>query len=239
MNKKSASTWLPSLRTSILYANRIYVLSPHIDDAVFSLGWILAELSNWQEVTIVNIFSRSSFAFGKEISEFEAAKVRKNEDQEVKKIAGRISFLNLDFPEALLRWIQKEWLFTNRITIDNFATLISNIVARMVPVVGIDSLVLCPSGFWDHVDHMVTREAGKRLRWKVIYYADLPYYWREVRQEGARQFLGWKSYFSLNPDEETIKKHLALSKKYSSQILERHILEMENQLKKEWYMFWQ
>jgi hypothetical protein len=65
-------------------------------------------LSNWQEVTIVNIFSRSSFAFRKEISELKATKVRKNEDQEVKRIAGEIAFLNLDFQEALLRGIQKE-----------------------------------------------------------------------------------------------------------------------------------
>ena len=164
----------------------IVVLSPHRDDAAFSLG---LSVGTWLEaghkVEVVNCFTRSEYA---PHAEFEfihsndrlprVSALRLREDQSWQKMYGarapRLTDLNLK--DAPLRM---------HVSIDRVCGLAVNPedkamvkVPKAVAALGADALVV-PLALGAHVDHVTVREAMVRAGLgpdvPVAFYEDLPY----------------------------------------------------------------
>lgn len=218
--------------------HKIYILSPHIDDAIFSLGGKIYEWDSMFEIIIINIFSKTSFVNGFEENEKEAMLVRKNEEKHVEKKLKNTKFIYLDFPEALLRWIERKNIFSSLWTKE--ITLSEKILQTINEKIhDSNDIIYVPAWFWNHIDHLIVRDSIFWTKFHIRYYADLPYYGRNLRQENALLFLANKRRYLFKVEDWLIEKHIKLSSEYKSQILDRHMIEMESMLKKEWYIFWE
>jgi LmbE family N-acetylglucosaminyl deacetylase len=162
---------------------KIYILSPHIDDAAFGLALTISKCANNNiPVTIINCFTVTKWTAiavdNKEISA--VSLLRKTEDAEFYKTIGNITIINLDLTDAPLRngyIFQQQPFQANEIElIDELTTLLEKYV---------DGLLLCPLGIGNHIDHAICRAAVLKLYKKinVLFYEDLPY----ARRISAKQ----------------------------------------------------
>jgi LmbE family N-acetylglucosaminyl deacetylase len=154
---------------------KIYILSPHIDDAAFGLALTISKCANNNiPVTIINCFTVTKWtAIAVENKEINAVSLlRKTEDAEFYKTIGNITIINLDLIDAPLRngyIFQQQPFQKNEIElIDELTTLLEKYV---------DGLLLCPLGIGNHIDHAICRAAVLKLYKKipVLFYEDLPY----------------------------------------------------------------
>jgi LmbE family N-acetylglucosaminyl deacetylase len=162
---------------------KIYILSPHIDDAAFGLALTISKCANNNiPVTIINCFTVTNWtAIAVENKEINAVSLlRKTEDAEFYKTIGNITIVNLDLIDAPLRngyIFQQQPLQQNEIElIDELEKLIEKYV---------DGLLFCPLGIGHHIDHAICRAAVLKLykKIKVLFYEDLPY----ARRISAKQ----------------------------------------------------
>ncbi len=156
------------------------MLSPHRDDAVFSLFF---SLTRWAaagvSVRVVNFFTRSAYAPWAQMDDISAiSEVRRREDRRaLTRISRTLRVRSFDFLDAPLRLP----LTFGEICLPESARLLSSgfvtTLARTIGALVRRSLVLSPLTLGDHVDHVaVTRAAliacqAKRL----AFYEDLPY----------------------------------------------------------------
>lgn len=100
--------------------SRIVVLSPHLDDAIFSVGGLLWELKDKVEIILVNIFTRSSKPYTMSAKKFQLqcgyVSLEKLYEDRVKEDMGVYSKLNIELislglDDALFRKIKKPNLF--------------------------------------------------------------------------------------------------------------------------------
>lgn len=165
------------------------VISPHIDDAIFSLG---GSICNWlgagEEVRIIYIFTRSNWTNPASISGIEYPKdtetvtaLRKAEERDLQDILDHDTEF-LDWKETGLRG-RKTMLLDlllhgsmpvtkNRMT-NRIREQLKNTLDR-------NTSCFFPLGLgkWRHPDHVITREIGLSLLmdgFKVAIYEDLPY----------------------------------------------------------------
>ncbi|MCJ7512585.1 MAG: PIG-L family deacetylase [Anaerolineales bacterium] len=166
------------------------VLSPHLDDAVFSCGgWMAQRASAGAEVRVLTICAGdpppgplSPFAerlharWGTAVP---PASVRRTEDRIA---TGRLGALarHLDIPEALYRKADDgSHLYPDEAAI--FNGLHAEDARRVDPLKKLLSQadpncqILCPLGIGGHVDHQLTRLAAEKLGLGLWYYYDLPY----------------------------------------------------------------
>ncbi len=169
----------------------LVVLSPHLDDAVFSCGgWMAQRASAGDEVRVLTICAGdppagplSSFAeqlhlrWGTAVA---PASVRRTEDRIA---AGRLGALarHLDIPDAIYRTAEDGTpLYPDETAI--FGALHAQ-DSRIVEYLGdllsqacdASTQVVCPLAVGGHVDHQLTRGAAERLGLGLWYYYDLPY----------------------------------------------------------------
>ncbi len=163
---------------------KIYILSPHIDDAAFCLTLNIAKFvaANWP-VTLINCFTISAFTTidcgvkGKD----KVSLLRKKEDQEFNKLFNsEINIINLDLLDAPLRnnYIHQFNQF-NPAELD----LIEEIKSFLA--INADGLILCPLALGNHIDHTLCAEAVAQLyqNKQVLFYEDLPYTARVSQEE--------------------------------------------------------
>lgn len=184
----------------------IYLVSPHLDDAIFSAGGLILKYSKTHKIVLVNVFTSpgasvetmSSKKFLNQIGYTNKSKLfedRKKEDQLAAKLSGIYKVINLDFTDALWREKSKTVLGklipelgrvypTYRFHVikgkaskhDN--ALIHEISQELKKVVSQqNSVIFCPMGFGNHVDHIVVRDAC-RLSFEekqLVYWSDYPY----------------------------------------------------------------
>ncbi len=155
---------------------KIYILSPHIDDAAFGLGLTISKCADKQiPVTIINCFTVTKWtAVSVETKEVNAvSRLRKNEDEAFyKAFNGKINIINLDLLDAPLR---NGYIFQNQPFQQNELELIEEL--KKLLQLHVDGLLFCPLGIGNHIDHAICLEAVAQLykNLNVLFYEDLPY----------------------------------------------------------------
>lgn len=217
--------------------SKIFVISPHLDDSVFSLGGLINLLKEYAKTVVINVFSKSNYSYDKEINPEIATRIRKNEDQLALMELGIDEIINLDFNEALLRGYSRKDIFINSGDINEFS-LITDITSSLKEIIDQSSLVIAPAAFGSHIDHLICREAIKYTN-NVLFYEDLPYVVRSVRNNYAIDFLKTGKRITISLNEDSLEKHLKASLIYKSQILDRQYLEIKEFISKKGISLWQ
>jgi LmbE family N-acetylglucosaminyl deacetylase len=141
---------------------RVVAVSPHLDDAVFSIGGTLARLGETAEVTVVTCFTGSvdpatatPFALSTQLDKGLAADVdymalRREEDRRALALLG-VEGCHLELLEAPHRgYDSPAALFAGRHDGDGVGPALAEALA---PVLDGADVVLAPQALGDHVDH--------------------------------------------------------------------------------------
>jgi LmbE family N-acetylglucosaminyl deacetylase len=160
---------------------RLTILSPHRDDAIFSLGLALSEWAGQPELNIdvVNFFTVSQYAPRTPLTSITGiSAARAREDRLTLREAGLcIQQTSLELLDAPLRtglhWSQvcrpEVWHVVN-------AELVEQL-ARKLDQRFNDAIMLAPLGLGNHLDHITVRQAALRAARakRLAFYEDLPY----------------------------------------------------------------
>lgn len=155
---------------------KIYILSPHIDDAAFGLALTISKCANNNvSVTIINCFTVTRWtAIPVENKATDAVSLlRKLEDAAFyKTIHENIQIINLDLLDAPLR---NGYIFQEQPFQENELELIDEL--KVLLRQHVDGLLFCPLGIGNHIDHAICRAAVEKLykQLDVVFYEDLPY----------------------------------------------------------------
>lgn len=156
---------------------KIYILSPHFDDAAYGLTLSISSfLKSNLSVTIINCFTVTKWT-ALPVAEKDVKSVsllRAMEDAEYNKLFNsRIKILNLDLLDAPLR---NGYIFQNQPFQQNEWDLIEDLT-KLLEVHIIDGILLCPLAIGNHIDHAICRQAIIKLykKYSVIFFEDLPY----------------------------------------------------------------
>jgi LmbE family N-acetylglucosaminyl deacetylase len=168
---------------------KIVVVSPHRDDAAFSLGLAVGTwLQKGYAVEVVNVFTRSEYAPYSDADSLHpndrmsfASAVRKREDESWVKLyvgqlgRGKLTLTDLNLKDAPLRLHcslgevqQREPDLTEKV---------SSKIKRSLEMSKADAIVL-PLGVGNHVDHLTARIAclpTDAQAFALAFYEDLPY----------------------------------------------------------------
>lgn len=153
----------------------IHILSPHFDDAAYSLAQTISLLVKKKiNITIINCFTITKWAIvfvSRDVNE--VSLIRKKEDAAFYKLyKAPIDIINLDLLDAPLRsgvifqekpFGKKEWE-----AVDMLKNFLENHVS---------DFLLCPLSIGNHIDHAVCLEAVVQLykTIPVLFFEDLPY----------------------------------------------------------------
>lgn len=190
-------------RTLLSYVRnkKVFVLSPHLDDALLSCGNLLRQIATHSTVTIINIFTKAhhgpyTFSAKKFLhaSGFQDAKelfkTRKKEDMTALTTIGA-SVITLDLVDGLFRKTYKQTFFSKFIPefhhiyptyrwhivhkVSTQDTASKHLQKRLEKVLPKNSILLVPFAVGNHVDHVITRDVAERNFKNIIYYVDFPY----------------------------------------------------------------
>lgn len=164
----------------------VYIVSPHIDDACFSLG-LTMEMHNslGHQIDVINCFTISDFTIEKNCSDVEeVTRIRKTEDRKLASMLEGLRFKNLDLLDAPLRKdLIKQKLPLTR---DN-QVLVHKIVSSIRDIVPVGSNLYCPISIGNHIDHLICMEAAitisRSKSYFISFYEDLPYASRCTAEE--------------------------------------------------------
>jgi LmbE family N-acetylglucosaminyl deacetylase len=163
---------------------RVVIVSPHCDDAAFSLGGSLTSGFLGQAPLIVNVFSVSNYTVQEPgYADIETTTaIRKNEELTVaSRLGARVLFL--DFKEPLVRgpYSSLDALFDTKT--DPSADPVYREVAASIQKLCLhhgSALWLFPLGIGGHIDHRILHNIGCDLLLSGVlaqcgFYPDLPY----------------------------------------------------------------
>jgi LmbE family N-acetylglucosaminyl deacetylase len=165
-------------------------LSPHLDDAVLSVGGLIYEQT--QAGILVEIWTfMCGYPQGKEYSQFaeinhamwgfssaeEAVSERRTEDQNAAAILGAKT-LHFDFLDCIYRrGANGEWLYSEIAVPPHEADaalpsqIAKAILTRLLP----SDVLVCQLAVGSHVDHVLVRQAAELLGKPLRYDIDVPY----------------------------------------------------------------
>lgn len=157
----------------------VTVLSPHRDDAAFSLFVCLAKWSALRiELRVINFFTESAWAPRAGATHANGVtNIRKREDRHVlSRISSNIRVLDRGFLDAPVRL----GITTSQVFEPQTAAFITDdLLDQLSPSVRSSGagLTLAPLCLGDHVDHLAVREAAVRSHRRATlgFYEDLPY----------------------------------------------------------------
>ena len=170
---------------------KLVIVSPHRDDAAFSLGLSLEHwLAAGHTVQVLNCFTQSTYAPYSDAASLHAndrvsfvSATRKREDAAWNKRLGRrLQITDLDLLDAPLRLAcEVDEVLTLPIRAgDRALARVAGAIAKLARNGSPESLaILLPLAVGSHIDHRVTREAGLQAlaasSLPVSFYEDLPY----------------------------------------------------------------
>jgi len=210
----------------------LVVLSPHLDDAVLSLGQhILKWKKEGKKVKIITIFTK--FSEGKNLSGYskdylrksgfnsvkEFGEARTREDKEAMKIL-RVDYEHWGFVDAGFRGIYKtrEALLGGRV--DKRDDSLEKQIEEKIKGVKVD-LFMVPYGVGGHVDHVLLKKLSQKITNKY-YYLESPYLWQNLNflklswkiirarsvvrggEEKRRILRSYQSQYNLSMNDENI-----------------------------------
>lgn len=183
----------------------VVVLSPHLDDAVFSLG---QHLIDWRgcgkKIKVVNIFS----GFGKENIELE--KERQSADAIVLNKLG-ISRESWKLIDGGFRDRENLGELFNGTVSKNDRKLQLIIEKKMAGLSA--KTILVPMAVGNHIDHTLVRNAAEKVfqKGKLKYYVESPYLWW---QKNWLVLFNWKKIVSFRLGS---REKIALAKAYGDE----------------------
>lgn len=166
------------------HQTKLYILSPHIDDAAFGLALTISACAhNNTPVTIINCFTVTKWtAIPVENKAIDAVSLmRKSEDAAFySQLHRNIKIINVDLLDAPLR---NGYIFQEKPFQQNELELVDELKEKLKEFD--DGLLLCPLAIGSHIDHAICRAAVEELykKLKVLFYEDLPYVKRISKNE--------------------------------------------------------
>ncbi len=186
---------------SSLKNKEIFVISPHFDDAVLSVGTLLYSLKGTSNVTVINVFSKghegpytlSAKKFLLKCGFRSAQDMYRKRDIEDKEALNNICAkqINLGFTDAIFRTKKEKsllsifWAEFNHIyptyrfhilkKISKSDYVIKPLRKLLKKHISKNSIIFVPLGIGNHVDHVIARKVSEKLFKNVIYYSDFPY----------------------------------------------------------------
>lgn len=174
-------------------------LSPHLDDAAFSCGGLMAQLADagWRTVMVTaftaSVVPATGFALACQLDKGLDATVdymalRRNEDRAAAAILGVTDLRWLDLPEAPHRgYGSVPELFGAIRPDDDVWQVLAERIAAAIDELQPD-LVMGPQGLGNHVDHrQMIRAVFDAVRHPVAFYRDTPY---AIRNPNAGSHVG-------------------------------------------------
>lgn len=162
--------------------DKAVVLSPHSDDAAFSIPGTLCQLTAHHiPVELVTCFSFSAFVKGGRDAAAETiTALRKKEDQRYMATVGPLcNSIWLDLRDAPLRGYELSSVCDRNALSRGDFRLVTDIFERVRQRLFPGSALFVPLGIGDHVDHRIVHEAGKRFvaehAHQIIFYEEIPY----------------------------------------------------------------
>ena len=174
----------------------VLAVSPHLDDAAFSAGGVLAVLAEaGHAVTVVTCFTASvpdprGFALACQTdkglgADVDYLAVRRAEDAAAMRVLG-VGFRHLPLPEAPHRGYESApALFAGVIPDDTVWREVGSALSDVLDDVEPD-LVLAPQGLGGHVDHLHVVRAVAGLDRPTAWWRDAPYVLRQPDAAPAR-----------------------------------------------------
>jgi len=212
-------------------SNTITVISPHIDDAVLSLGGLIDKLAPEFDIRVINIFTLSNWINPNGIFKSKYAEtdtdiisgMRKAEEMESnRQLHYRSEFL--DFPDRPLR--------DNTMPQHELHGRIKDVIKEYLEK---DSCVLFPLGV-DHPDHKIIAAIGNELFEEghcILFYEDMPYTARKYGSGDLVKAMAVQRGLSPLSFEIDIQRKLESIKVYESQISEYWLTDIYNYSQKE------
>ncbi len=155
------------------------ILSPHCDDAAFSLGGLL--LSGMiDNVVICTVFSISNCTYNDlEDSIENITTIRKKEDEEFfKQCKSKIHLHYMDKLDAPIRMGNEDLDVFNTSFTKKDREICTEIISFIEDNFSIDDIIYAPLALGNHIDHYILFEVAADLAaegYDVNYYEDLPY----------------------------------------------------------------
>lgn len=216
--------------------NRLIILSPHFDDAIFSVGGLLAAWSSqFKSMIVVNIFTSNppmeltpqAKLFHRRYLDENPVAIRCMLDQRAYSHYN-IEINNLDFLDAIYRFdvINKRPNYLDPIDIfstvnpkDTYlASSIFKSIEQQFKLTNLD-VILSPLGVGGHVDHEITRLAAENFEQPlVLYYEDCPYSFQPTIRS-SRQALTIDMYPLIVPiDSNCTSLKITAIKEYNTPV---------------------
>lgn len=204
-------------------ALRILAVSPHLDDAAFSAGGLLAALgAAGARVAVATVFTRSVpdpvgvALTGQPDRELAASidhlALRRAEDLAAMRHLGVHDVHHLDLPEAPHRgYVSTPDLFAGVHQDDGVGLRVQDL---LTPLVAAADVVLGPLALGGHADHVIVRDAVRAVAGdRVAWWRDAPYALKLETGLGGRQ-VPW----SAADVTDVLPTKLAACASYSSQL---------------------
>lgn len=224
----------------------IYLISPHLDDAIFSAGGFISKVSKTNKVILINIFTSpdrsnetlSSKTYLNQVgyqSKIKLFKDRIAEDKKAANFIGIHKIINLGFVDALWREKNKTVLGKVLPELDRVyptyryhiirgkvskhdQKLVERISEKLKIIIPVEnSTIFCPMGFGNHVDHIIAREAAK-----CVSKVEKLYYWSDYpyiqKVESQTDFRNKNNFEKVEVKiDQTLKK--ICCEKYKTQFI--------------------
>ncbi len=211
------------LRRSFEPGRPVIVLSPHPDDAAFSVGGMLTQLCRISPVTVCTVFSRSEWYYHLPpgtYDEAEVTRIRAEEDRAYCRAIGA-SYEALGLSDASLRG-HTAVSELRRPSSDDPAWEAARCTLAELVRLRSDAVFFIPSGIGGHVDHIVVRDVASAALLEgtdALFYEDLPY----ACQAGPGTVNRWLSGYRARPTAfcvggEEMARKVELLEGYQSQI---------------------
>ena len=228
---------------------RLFILSPHFDDAAFSCGGIASSCSIYfDEIHIINIFSASpptdielppqAANFHKNFSEYDPVAYRRSLDVNAFELYN-VKLSYVDQLDAIYRvypetneplYLEPVDIFTQIQSLDYqlISTICSEIISLTCP--SLYDLFFVPLSIGGHVDHEITRLVGEELaKFQLIYYEDCPYAFNEtIRNTPSFCCQDMDSVEIYIPPLHVLKKESAINAYHSTLPTESFIKYMKS-----------
>ena len=198
----------------------VYIISPHLDDAAFSIGGFLSYIK-YSNIIIINVFSKSLYTISGVLSEEKVTNIRLKEDGIFcNKLGAKAIYLGYK-DSSLKKFYEKEEDYLSPdldVRVDPDWTLFSQTVIRIVRQ-NIDNIFLFPLGIGNHIEHRAMTEIGLEMMKtsaKVAFYEDGTYYKRKDEGVNIARKYNIKHYFEFK--KIPIEKKIDIISVYTSQI---------------------